>query len=298
MKHLLVALLLFNELADGTPTSPQTIVQRIRSMVSNKLANQLYRQQQRQTSEALQQVASLINFSFVIRGMSPDQASGDFIDVTLLENNQLLVRFGDVMGHDRHAAELAVALQAIFRDPIIAPLLAQRYQRQNGLVESLTFLERLVQDVNDETYRFYTMTSTIIDFDKATLTSVFAGSGEFYLARSTDNGITVQELYDSTAKTIFVSLNTSIASVTDDNAEPLNSDFQQGDVLIYLSDGLLERRADNKSLDNHPLLKQLIADCLNECTNFDDFAELLFEKIIRHTDNPMPDDSSILALQL
>lgn len=304
MKRFLVALLLVNELADGatTPVSPQarTIVQRIRSMVANKLAIQLYRQQQKQTIEALQQVASLVNFSFILKGMSPDKASGDFIDVTQLENNRLLVRFGDVMGHDRQAAELAITLQTIFRDPTINSLLAQRYQQQNGLIESLALLEMLVQEVSDRTYRFYTMTSTIIDFDKATLTSVFAGSGEFYLVRSTDNGVTVQGLYDSTATTTFVSLDTNIVSATDraDDIVPLDNGYQQGDVLVYLSDGLLERYVGDERLDDHPILKQLIADCLKECTNFNNFAEQLFKKIARHTDNPMPDDSSILALQL
>lgn len=304
MKRFLVALLLVNELADGatTPVSPQarTIVQRIRSMVANKLAIQLYRQQQKQTIEALQQVASLVNFSFILKGMSPDKASGDFIDVTQLENNRLLVRFGDVMGHDRQAAELAITLQTIFRDPTINSLLAQRYQQQNGLIESLALLEMLVQEVSDRTYRFYTMTSTIIDFDKATLTSVFAGSGEFYLVRSTDNGVTVQGLYDSTATTTFVSLDTNIVSATDraDDIVPLDNGYQQGDVLVYLSDGLLERYVGDERLDDHPILKQLIADCLKECANFNNFAEQLFKKIARHTDNPMPDDSSILALQL
>lgn len=301
MKRLLVLLLLVNKLADGAPLSPQTIVQRIRSVVHNKLANQLYRQQQRQTYEALQKVASLVNFSFIIKGMSPDQASGDFIDVTLLEKNRLLVRFGDVMGHDRQAAELAVALQTIFRDPTISSLLAQRYRQQNGLIESLALLEQLVQDVSDETYRFYTMTTTIIDLNEATLSSVFAGSGEFYLVRLTDDVVTVQSLYDSTAKTTFVSLDTNVVSVTSDNVNdvvPMDRAFQQGDVLVYLSDGLLERHVGDERLDSHPLLKQLIADCYRECTNFNNFAELLFSKITQHTNNPMPDDSSILALQL
>ena len=302
MKRFLVALLLVNELADGATISgsPQTIVQSIRSVIHHKLAIQLYRQQQQQTIESLQQVASLVNFSFILRGMSPGQASGDFIDVTQLADNRLLVRFGDVMGHDRQAAELAITLQTMFRDPTIASLLANRYRQQNGLIESLALLEMLVQEVSDKTYRFYTMTSTIIDFDRATLTSLFAGSGEFYLVRSTADGISVQELYDSTATTTFVSLDTSIASATDnaDNIVPLDSHYQQGDVLVYLSDGLLERHIGNERLDSHPLLKQLIADCLNECTNFAKFAELLFKKITSHTDNPMPDDSSILALQL
>lgn len=301
MKRLLVLLLLVNKLADGAPLSPQTIVQRIRSVVHNKLANQLYRQQQRQTYEALQKVASLVNFSFIIKGMSPDQASGDFIDVTLLEKNRLLVRFGDVMGHDRQAAELAVALQTIFRDPTISSLLAQRYRQQNGLIESLALLEQLVQDVSDETYRFYTMTTTIIDLNETTLSSVFAGSGEFYLVRLTDDVVTVQSLYDSTAKTTFVSLDTNVVSVTSDNVNdvvPMDRAFQQGDVLVYLSDGLLERHVGDERLDSHPLLKQLIADCYRECTNFNNFAELLFSKITQHTNNPMPDDSSILALQL
>lgn len=301
MKHLLVVLLLVNGLANGAPPSPQTIVQQIRSVVRNKLASQLYRQQQRQTYEALQKVASLVNFSFVLRGMSPDQASGDFIDVTLLEKNRLLVRFGDVMGHDRQAAELAVALQTIFRDPTISSLLAQRYQQQNGLIESLALLEQLVQDVSDETYRFYTMTTTIIDLNEATLSSIFAGSGEFYLVRLTDDIVTVQSLYDSTAKTTFVSLDTNVVSITSDdvgNVVPMDRALQQGDILVYLSDGLLERHVGDERLDSHPLLKQLIADCYQECTNFNNFAELLFSKITRYTDNPMPDDSSILSLQL
>ena len=301
MKRLLVVLMLSDGLASGAPLSPQTIVQQIRSVVRNKLTSQLYRQQQRQIYQALQKVESLVNFSFVLRGMSPDQASGDFIDVTLLEKNRLLVRFGDVMGHDRQAAELAVALQTIFHDPTISSLLTQRYQQQNGLIESLALLEQLVQDVNDETYRFYTMTTTIIDLNEATLSSVFAGSGEFYLVRLTDDVVTVQSLYDSAAKTTFVSLDTNIVSVTSDNVSevvPMDRAFQQGDVLVYLSDGLLERYIDDERLDSHPLLKQLIADCFKECTNFNNFAELLFSKITQHTDNPMPDDSSILSLQL
>ena len=74
---------------------------------------------------------------------------------------------------------------------------------------------------------------------------MFAGSDAIYLLRKTEDGLpTVEKIYHKEASTPFVSLNTEVIS-TYDNAEkavPHTVNYESGDILVYISDGLLDRQ--------------------------------------------------------
>ena len=236
--------------------------------------------------------------------------SGDFIDAVPLSDGRLLIRSGDVMGHGRQAANTSFALQKFWRSPAVSVLLDAVYRGEHGLVDVLGVLETLLQQDDAADFTYFTMTSTIVDPHQKTLTSLFAGEGAFYLIRDNPAGIPiVQAIHSEKASTTFVPFNTGPISAYEQAADavPYEISYQPGDILVYFSDGLLERRVadhvdvEGEDRDLTAILPRLLtaAALKSRDSGFtSDFAADLFAKIVKYSDVIMPDDSSILAIKL
>lgn len=290
--------------------SVQQSVQKIVTAVTHRPRVKLYSEQLAQLQESLMEAESFAfgTFSYFFRGVRNGAPSGDFIDTTPLSDGRLLIRFGDVMGHGGEAATISFMLQKIMRSPAVAPLLDAVYRGARGLVNALGVLETLVrQDDKPDTFSYYTLTSTLVDPVQKTLTTLFAGSYPFYLLRDTEAGLlTVEKIHSKEASTLFVSLDakTISAYAQAEKTEPYTVNYKSGDILVYMSDGLLERRVINEGTDEdsiHSILPRLLTEAVlrNRDRDFaENFAPYLYHEITLRSDVLMPDDCSILAIKL
>lgn len=271
----------------------------------------LYFDQLTQMQDALAEATALGlgTFAYFFRGVG-GLTSGDFIDAVPLSDGRLLLRSGDVMGHGRQAANTSFALQKFWCSPAVAVLLDAVYREEHGLVDVLGVLETLLPQDDEDDFTYFTMTSTIVDPHQKTLTSLFAGEGAFYLIRDNPAGIpTVQAIHSNKASTTFVPFDNRAVSAYEQAAAavPYEINYQPGDILVYFSDGLLERQvADHVDVEGKMrglpaiLPRLLIAAALkSRDSGFTaDFATDLFAKIVKDSHVIMPDDSSILAIKL
>lgn len=266
-----------------------------------KSDEELFHAQSLQLRNILQKFTSAIaSFSYFFAGMLPDLPSGDFIDVTVLSDDRFLIRFGDVMGHGRPAADISFTLQKILHSPATATPLISIYEQERGLFDAVGVLETLFQYRDPNFVSFYTMTSTIVDPATRTITSLFSGSDPFFRVRITDAGIEIKKIYAKEATTAVVSLDTEVLTAYDRTAKftPLVTPYQSGDILIYMSDGVLTRASlSGKYLSDHPLLEQLIVASVAE--GFDaNLASRLHALILENTEDIMHDDTTIFAVKL
>lgn len=296
-------------LPDEVQRSLRRVATALAQRATHKSEALLYFEQLEQLQQSLAeaQASALGAFSYFFRGAHDGQASGDFIDTTPLSDGRLLIRFGDVMGHDKRAATTSFTLQKIMRSPAIAPRLDAVYRGEQGLIDALGVLETVVQQDDLNNFSYYTLTSTLVDPVKKTLETMFAGSDAFYLLRNTEAGLpTVEQIYDNEASTVFVSLQIAVVSAYEKaaTAVPLTVNYESGDILVYFSDGLLERRTAAEATDDNSiraLLPRLLTDAVlhNSDQNFsENFAAHLYREIARLSTTIEPDDCSILAIKL
>ena len=90
-------------LPDATRRSLHKLVAKITQRTASKPEVALYFEQLGQLRDSLAEAESFAfgAFSYFFRGTRKGQPSGDFIDTTPLSDGRLLIRFGDVMGHDK-----------------------------------------------------------------------------------------------------------------------------------------------------------------------------------------------------
>ena len=283
----------------------------MQQQAANQTAERLYREQQAQLREALAEAASLGvgEFAYFFHG-AKGLGSGDFIDAVSLSDGRMLIRSGDVMGHGWQAAITSFALQKFWRSPAVAVLLDDVYTATRGLVDALGVLETLLHRDDKDDFTYFTMTSTIVDPHQKTLTSLFAGEGAFYLIRDNPAGEpTVQEIYSDAATTTFVPFSIEAISAYEQaaNAAPHEVSYQSGDLLVYFSDGLLERQvigsrdAEGQTSNLSDILPHLLSRVVEQSRENGftaEFAADIFTEIIKHSQVIMPDDCSILAIKL
>ena len=295
------------------PDSIQQSLQRVVATIAQRTAHRsevlLYFEQLRQLRESLTEAESftLGALSYFFRGLRGGQPSGDFIDTTPLSDGRLLIRFGDVMGHGGRAAKTSFMLQKVMRSPAVAPLLDAVYRGEQGLIDALGVLETVVQQGDPTDFSYYTLTSTLVDPVKKTLETMFAGSDAFYLLRNTEAGLPrVEKVHSKEASTVFVSLNAEIISAYElaEKAVPHTVNYESGDILVYLSDGLLNRSTVDAETDADSILSLLsrlltAAVLRNRERDFsENFAQYLYREIARLSTAIAPDDCSILAIKL
>lgn len=296
-------------LPDAVQRSLRKEVATIAQRATSNSAALLYFEQLGQLQESLAEAQSFAfgAFSYFFRGARGGQASGDFIDTTPLSDGRLLIRFGDVMGHDKRAATTSFTLQKIMRSPAIAPRLDAIYRAEQGLIDALSVLETVVQQDDPDDFSYYTLTSTLVDPVNKTLETMFAGSDAFYLLRNTEAELpTVEKIYSEEASTVFVSLRVEVISAFEQagTAVPHTTNYESGDILVYLSDGLLDRRTLAETADGdsvRALLPRLLTAAVlrNRDRNFsENFASYLYREITRLSTAVEPDDCSILAIKL
>ena len=239
------------------------------------------------------------NFSSYVEGFS-GKISGDFIDVALLSREKFIIRFGDVMGHDRAASDIAYTLSAAFHNPLISQVLSILHNfYDNGQLLALAFMSELLK-TND--LSFYTLTSSIVDTQKQTVTSVFAGSNDFFHVRDTGKEVLVKKTGSDESLTIFISLDkhfSSAENIVESGSETFN--YQHGDYLVYLSDGITNRLASNgEILEEQDYLLELLGQGIKEgrVLEFSALAETIFHKIASQTSEHIPDDVSVVVVEL
>ena len=263
---------------------------------------ELFRAQRMQLQNVLREASSsaAASLSHFFAGATLGLPSGDFVDATGLSDDKLLIRFGDVMGHGRPAADISFTLQKILHDPTTSSLLTPIYERKRGLIDAGVILETLFQYKDPNFGRFYTMTSTIIDPATRTIISLFSGSDPFFQVRMTNTSIEVKKIHAKEATTAVISLDTEVITTYNRTAKttPLVTDYQPGDILIYMSDGLLTRTLpEGEYLGDHFLLEKLIFTSVGE--GFDgNIASRLHKLILKNTEKVIDDDATIFVVNL
>ena len=272
----------------------------ITKMRESRLA-ELAKQQQSASVKSVS-CATGCEFSYVSKGSS-GLYSGDFFDLVMLDDDHLLVRFGDVMGHDRLAASVALALVAGFHDRETLALLRSFYLHEDkGQQQALNLLSDALYFKNTV---FYTLADSVIDLRSRQVSSLFLGSDYFMRVRKTgtqeQQKIEVDKVGSKDASLPFVLLASDTPPTHKDfylDATPHVYSYVSGEYLVYISDGLLGRMIGDEMVSMTSVAEQLIAEAFEEIEDFTDVATTIHDKILAASIGYEPDDITVLVIKL
>ena len=270
----------------------------ITKMRESRLA-ELAKQHQTESVKSVS-CATGCEFSYVSKGSS-GLYSGDFFDLVMLDENRLLVRFGDVMGHDRLAASIALALVAGFHDRETLALLRSFYlQEDKGQQQALNLLSDALHFKNTV---FYTLADSVIDLRSRQVSSLFLGSDYFMRVRKTETQeqMEVDKVGSKDASLPFVLLASDAPPTHKDfylNATPHVFSYASGEYLVYISDGLLGRMIGDNMVSMTNVAEQLIAEAFAETAEFADVATTIHDKILAASSGHELDDITVLVVKL
>lgn len=272
----------------------------ITKMRESRLA-ELAKQQQAASAKSVS-CATGCEFSYVSKGSS-GLYSGDFFDLVMLDKDRLLVRFGDVMGHDRVAASVAMALVAGFHDRETLALLRSLYLHEDkGQQQALNLLSDALYFKNTI---FYTLADSVIDLRSRQVSSLFLGSDYFMRARKTgtqeQQKIEVEKVGSMDASLPFVLLAADAPPTHKDfylDATPHVFSYASGEYLVYISDGLLGRMIGDEIVSMTSVAEQSIAEAFEETADFADVAATIHDKILAASIGYELDDITVLVIKL
>ncbi|MDE3269733.1 MAG: SpoIIE family protein phosphatase [Pseudomonadota bacterium] len=244
--------------------------------------------------------ASGCELSYINKGAS-GVFSGDFFDLQMLDDEHMLVRFGDVMGHDLLAATVATALETGFHDREIQALMRKLYL-QHGTEGQKQALITLRDALRLKKSMFYTLTDSVINLRSRQVSSLFLGSDYFMRATKTSDGFVVDNVGDMEARLTFMMMSEELIMPEDADFEavkPHVSNYESGEYLVYISDGLLGRMVGEELLAMMPLAQQIVAQSLSETEDFADVAATISEKMLAiSAEYTELDDITVLVLKL
>ena len=210
------------------------------------------------------------------RSIAAKEVGGDFFDY-FERKEKLLIAVGDVSGKGLKAAMNAVMASGILN-------LSSEYQDQVHLIMS---------DVNDNLCRGFergtNATAIIAEFDSKNKQMVLANAGQHALPILKRNS----SLTPILAKGFPLGMKTSISY------EPITVQFQSGDLLLLMTDGITEpRNAEGLMYEESGRFHQVIAKLSDELTA-DQVVETIIEDVIEYmVDEERADDITLVAIKV
>ena len=199
---------------------------------------------------------------------------GDYYDVFNIDKTRLAVAIGDVSGHGLSTGLVMAMVKAAI----------------TTLVEEGAEETSLFHRLNDLVYRsterraFMTLAFTIFDLERGTIRHTNAGHLYPYLLREGQppRGIEVPSLPLGVRSTI----STHTAEV----------DLQEGDVIVYLSDGIVEAQDENGEPFGFDQLEALLSQSVDRSPST--IRDRILEAVARHCGSrPADDDRTLMILR-
>jgi len=200
---------------------------------------------------------------------------GDYYDVFNLDKSRLAVAIGDVSGHGLSTGLVMAMVKAAI----------------TTLVEEGADETSLFQRLNDLVYRsterraFMTLAFTIFDLERRTIRHTNAGHLYPYLLR---RGVAEARAIESPSLPLGV--RTNIVTNT------VEVELQEGDALIYLSDGLIEAQNENGDPFGFEQIEALLANQTSHEAGA--LRGAILEAVAQHCGTrPADDDRTVMVVQ-
>ncbi|HEV7763610.1 MAG TPA: PP2C family protein-serine/threonine phosphatase [Thermoanaerobaculia bacterium] len=200
---------------------------------------------------------------------------GDYYDVFNLDKSRLAVAIGDVSGHGLSTGLVMAMVKAAITTLV-----------EEGADETSLF-HRLNELVFRSTERraFMTLAFTIFDLDRRTIRHTNAGHLYPYLLR---RGSTAPISIESPSFPLGVRANLTTHAV--------ELELQEGDAIVYLSDGIVEAQDENGEPLGFDQLESLLAANIDESPSV--IREVILDSVARHSGTrPADDDRTIMIVR-
>jgi serine phosphatase RsbU (regulator of sigma subunit)/predicted membrane protein len=200
---------------------------------------------------------------------------GDYYDVFNLDKSRLAVAIGDVSGHGLSTGLVMAMVKAAITTLV-----------EEGADESSLF-HRLNELVFRSTERraFMTLAFTIFDLDRRTIRHTNAGHLYPYLLR---RGTPTPIPIESPSLPLGVRANVS--------AETVEVALQEGDAIVYLSDGIVEAQDENGEPLGFEQLEQLLGTQTDASPSV--IRDTILEAVARHSGSrPADDDRTVMIVK-
>ncbi len=200
---------------------------------------------------------------------------GDYYDVFNLDKSRLAVAIGDVSGHGLSTGLVMAMVKAAITTLV-----------EEGADETSLF-HRLNELVFRSTERraFMTLAFTIFDLDRRTIRHTNAGHLYPYLLRS---GAQAPISIESPSLPLGVRANLMTQTV--------EVDLQEGDTIVYLSDGIVEAQDENGEPLGFEHLESLLTAHIDASPS--DIRDRILEAVARHSGTrPADDDRTIMIVK-
>lgn len=200
---------------------------------------------------------------------------GDYYDVFNLDKSRLAVAIGDVSGHGLSTGLVMAMVKAAI----------------TTLVEEGADETSLFHRLNDLVYRsterraFMTLAFTIFDLERGTIRHTNAGHLYPYLLRK---GVALPTSIESPSLPLGVR--------SDLHTQTVELDLQDGDAIVYLSDGIVEAQDPQQEPFGFEQLESLLAEEKERSPS--SIRDAILEAVARHSaDRPADDDRTVMVLR-
>ncbi|HEU4887319.1 MAG TPA: PP2C family protein-serine/threonine phosphatase, partial [Thermoanaerobaculia bacterium] len=200
---------------------------------------------------------------------------GDYYDVFNLDKSRLAVAIGDVSGHGLSTGLVMAMVKAAITTLV-----------EEGADETSLF-HRLNELVFRSTERraFMTLAFTIFDLDRRTIRHTNAGHlYPYLLRRGSDMPISIES--PSLPLGVRANLTTQTVEV----------DLQEGDTIVYLSDGIVEAQDENGEPLGFEQLEQLLAQHTEASPSA--IRDTILDAVAKHSGpRPADDDRTVMIVK-
>jgi sigma-B regulation protein RsbU (phosphoserine phosphatase) len=199
---------------------------------------------------------------------------GDYYDVFNLDKSRLAVAIGDVSGHGLSTGLVMAMVKAGITTLV-----------QEG-ADEVSLFERLNQLVYSSTERraFMTLAFTIFDLEHATIRHTNAGHLYPYILRDGQPPVSIE--LPSLPLGVRAQIKTRTATL----------DLEEGDTIVYLSDGIIEAQSAQQDPFGFEQLEALLAGTTDRSPSA--VRDAILEAVARHSGNrPADDDRTVMVLR-
>jgi serine phosphatase RsbU (regulator of sigma subunit) len=216
---------------------------------------------------------SFAGISFAAHFEPTTSIGGDYYDVFNLDKSRLAVAIGDVSGHGLSTGLVMAMVKAAITTLV-----------EEGADETSLF-RRLNELVFRSTERraFMTLAFTLFDLDRRTIRHTNAGHLYPYLLR---RGATAPVAIESPSLPLGVR-----ASL---EAHTVEVELQEGDAIVYLSDGIVEAQDENGEPLGFDELESLLGNYTNASPS--DIRDAILDAVARHAGTRAADDDRTVMI--
>jgi serine phosphatase RsbU (regulator of sigma subunit) len=200
---------------------------------------------------------------------------GDYYDVFNLDKSKLAVAIGDVSGHGLSTGLVMAMVKAAMTTLV-----------EEGADETSLFT-RLNELVHRSTEKraFMTLGFTIFDLERGSIRHTNAGHLYPYLLRQ-----------DQTAPVPIESPSLPLGVRAEHTARTIEMDLREGDVIVYLSDGIVEAQSEEGDPFGFDALELLLAQQADRSPS--SIRDIILEAVARHSGmRPADDDRTVMVLR-